>query len=397
MVRYDPFDAEIIHGDPYPIYQQLRDEAPAYYIERYDCWALSRFADVWNAGDDDNFSSARGSASGHLLTKVQPLMRMLNTMDPPDHTRLRALLRPLFSPSRMRQLEPAFRSFIVECLDALREREVIDVVGEFAQPLATYVACTVAGFPRADGALLRKLVHRFFGREEGVDGMTADGVRAQEEMVEYFAGLIAERRRAPHDSGDALGALLRFEHDGAPIPDEEVASNLMLLLLGATDTLPKVLANTFHRLQQNPEQRAQVVADPGLALDAFHEALRIDMPTQYMCRSLLRDAELHGQKLRAGQPVLLLYAAANRDEREFPDPDAYRLDRRPPRHLGFSHGTHACLGLHAARAEGRLAIEEFLARFPAYEVQEDGSERLATEFVQGYSKLSVRLRPQGPS
>jgi len=391
MVRYDPFDPEIIHGDPHPIYKRLRDEAPAYYVERYECWALSRFEDVWNAGDDPNISSARGSTAGHLLTKVQPLLRMLNTMDPPEHTRLRALLRPLFSPGRMRRLEPEFRNFICECLDALRDREVVDVVSEFAQPLATFVACTVAGFPSADGAMLRELVHRFLGREKGVDGMTADGVRAQEEMGVYFARLIAERRRAPGDAEDALALLLRFEQDRRPIPDEEVAANLLLLLIGGTDTLPKVLANAFHRLDRNPAQRAQVVADPGLALDAFHEALRIDMPTQYMCRELLRDAELHGLKLRAGQPLLLLYAAANRDEREFPDPDSYRLDRRPARHLGFSHGTHACLGLHAARAEARIGIQKFLARFPGYEVQADGIERFETEFVQGYSKLPVRL------
>ena len=390
-VRYDPFDPEIIHGDPHPIYKKLRDEAPAYYIERYDCWALSRFEDVWNAGDDPNVSSARGSASGHLLTKVQPLLRMLNTMDPPDHTRLRAILRPLFSPGRMRRLEPEFLRFVRERLDTLRGRDVVDVVGEFAQPLATFVACTVAGFPSGDGAMLRELVHRFFGREKGVDGMTSDGVRAQQEMVLYFAELIADRRRAPRDADDALAALLRFELNGRRMPDEEVASNLVLLLLGATDTLPKVFANTLHRLSQDPAQRASVVADPGIALDAFHEALRIDMPTQYMCRSLLRDTELHGEKLRAGQPILLLYAAANRDEREFPDPDAYRIDRRPPRHLGFSHGTHACLGLHAARAEGRLGLQEFLARFPDYEVQEDGIERFETEFVQGYSKLPVEL------
>jgi cytochrome P450 len=397
MVRYDPFDPEIIHGDPHPIYRQLRDEAPAYYVERFDCWALSRFEDVWRAGDDPNVSSARGSASGHLLTRVQPLLRMLNTMDPPDHTRLRALLRPLFSPGRMRRLEPAFRSFVCERLDALRDREVIDVVGEFAQPLATFVACTVAGFPSADGALLRELVHRFFAREAGVDGMTADGVRAQEDMVRYFARLITERRHVPQVADDALGVLLRYEHGGCPIPDEEVASNLVLILLGATDTLPKVFANTLQRLEQHPAQRARVVAEPGLALDAFHEALRIDMPTQYMCRSLLNDAELHGEKLRAGQPLLLLYASANRDEREFADPDAYRLDRRPPRHLGFSHGTHACLGLHAARAEGRIALAEFLARFPDYEVEADGAERFATEFVQGYAKLPIRLRPRTAS
>jgi hypothetical protein len=392
MLRYDPFDPEIVHGDPHPIYRRLRDEAPVYYVERFDCWALSRFEDVWRAGDDPNVSSARGSTGGHLLTKVQPLLRMLNTMDPPDHTRLRGLLRPLFSPARMRQLEPDFRGFVTATLDGLRDRDEIDAVAELAQPLATFVASTVAGFPPGDSALLRDLVNRFFHREPGVDGMTEEGVRAQEEIGAYFARLVAERRRAPARGEDALAVLLGYEERGRPIPDEEVAANLMLLLIGGTDTLPKVLANTLHRLARAPDARARVAADPRLALDAFHEALRIDMPTQYMCRSLLRDAELHGQKLRAGQPLLLLYAAANRDEREFPDPDAFRLARRPPRHLGFGHGTHACLGLHAARAEGRIAVEEFLARFPHYAVREDGIERYETEFVKGYSKLPVRLR-----
>jgi cytochrome P450 len=115
------------------------------------------------------------------------------------------------------------------------------------------------------------------------------------------------------------------------------------------------------------------------------------MPTQYMCRALLGDWELRGQKMRAGQPILLLYTSANRDEREFPDPDTFRIDRRPPRHLGFSHGTHACLGLHAARAEARIGIQEWLARFPDYEVLESGIERFETEFVKGYSKMPVRF------
>jgi len=392
MPSYDPFAHEIIHGDPHPIYKRLRDEAPVYYIERFDCWALSRFEDVWNACDDPNVSSASGSTSGHLLTKIQPLQRMLNTMDPPDHTRLRAMIRPLFSPGRMRRLEPEIRRFVTEALDAARDREEIDVVTGFGQPLATFVACSVAGFPREDGAMLRDLVHRFFARKPGFDGMTEEGVRAAQEMTAYFVGLCAERRRHPREAEDALGVLLAFEENGRRIPDEEVAANLSLLLIGGTDTLPKVIANTLHRLYCNPDQRARVIADPGLAQDAFHEALRIDMPTQYMCRSLLADAELRGQKLRAGQPIVLLYASANRDEREFPDPDTFRLDRRPPRSLGFSHGTHACLGLHAARAEARIGVQEFLARFPRYEVQEDRIERFETEFVQGYAKMPIRLR-----
>jgi cytochrome P450 len=391
MLRYDPFAHEIIHGDPHPIYERLRDEAPLYYVERFDAWALSRFEDVWKACDDPNVSSARGSTSGHLLTKVQPLQRMLNTMDPPDHTRLRAMIRPLFSPGRMRRLEPEIRSFVSAAFDAARDRDEIDIVTDFAQPLATFVACTVAGLPRKDGDMLRALVHRFFERKPGFDGMTEEGVRAAEEMTTYFVGLCAERRRHPQDEEDALGVLLAFEHEGRPISDEEVAANLMLLLIGGTDTLPKAFANTLLRLHRNPDQRARVVADP-LAQDAFHEALRIDMPTQYMCRSLLADAELHGRKLRAGQPVLLLYASANRDEREFPEPERYRLDRRPPRSLGFSHGTHACLGLHAARLEARIGLQEFLARFPHYEIQEERIERFETEFVQGCAKMPIRLR-----
>ena len=392
MLAYDPFAHEIIHGDPHPIYKRLRDEAPVYYIERFDSWALSRFEDVWNACDDPRVSSARGSTSGHLLTKIQPLQRMLNTMDPPDHTRLRAMIRPLFSPGRMRRLEPEIRRFVTEALDAARDREELDVVTGFGQPLATFVACSVAGFPREDGAMLRDLVHRFFDRKPGFDGMTEEGVRAAEEMTAYFVGLCVERRRRPREDEDALSVLLAFEENGRRIPDEEVGANLLLLLVGGTDTLPKVFANTLHRLHRHPEQRARVVADPGLVQDAFHETLRIDMPTQYMCRSLLADMELHGQRLRAGQPIVLLYASANRDGREFPDPELFRIDRRPPRTLGFSHGTHACLGLHAARAEARIGLEEFLARYPHYEVQEDRIERFETEFVQGAAKMPIRLR-----
>jgi cytochrome P450 len=160
---------------------------------------------------------------GHLLTKVQPLYRMLNTMDPPDHTRLRALLRPLFSPGRMRKLEVEFRRFIRTTLDGLRDRKEVDVVSDFAQPLATFVACAVAGFPSEDGLMLRDLVNGFFDREPGVDGMTEAGVKAQAEMAAYFIGLAAERRRKPRAGDDALGVLLGFEQDGRPIPDEEIA------------------------------------------------------------------------------------------------------------------------------------------------------------------------------
>jgi hypothetical protein len=391
MVHYDPFADEIVHGDPYPIYKRMRDEAPVYHVERYDCYALSRFADVWEAClDAESYSAARGTTAGHLLTRVQPVTPMLNLMDPPEHTRLRAELRPLFSPGRMRQLEPEIRRFVVERLDAFAGRDEVDVVSELAQPLATFVASRVAGFPDADGPRLRDLVQRFFHREPGVDGMSPEGLRALEEMLAYFARLSAERRRRPSDVHDALAVLHAFEGPSTKT-DEDIASHLSLLLVGGTDTLPKAFANAVLRLHQHPDQRAAVGADPSRALDAFHEALRLDMPTQYMCRTVVSDVTLHGVTMPAGRPVLFLYASANRDEREFPDPDRFDIGRPLARHLGFGHGTHACLGIHAARLEATVALQELLARHPRYEVPADGLERYQTEFVKGYSKLPIRL------
>ena len=391
MVEYSPFAEEIIHGDPFPIYKALRDEAPLYYLEEYDAWALSRFEDVWNACADVNFSSVRGSTTGHILTKKLPLLRMLNIMEAPDHTKLRSTLRPHFGPGRMRKLLPEFRAYIEETLDALQDRDEIDVVTDFAQGLATFVACTVAGLPKEDGEMLRGLVAAFFERAEGVAGFTDEGVQAQAQMIEYFQALSAERRKRPGDADDVLNVLHGIELDGRRMEDFEVATNMTLFLVGGTDTLPKVFANTMYRLHQNPDERDRVVADPARALDAFHEALRVDMPTQNMCRSLNQDTEMYGTKLKAGQPVLLLYAAANRDEREFPDPDAFLMDRNPTRHLGFGHGTHACLGLHAARAEATMGLQEMLRRFPNYAVREEGLVKFQTEFVQGYSNMPILL------
>ena len=273
----------------------MRNEAPAYYIERFDSWALTRFVDVWTACNDPNVSSSRGSVAGHLLTKVQPLQRMLNVMDKPDPTRLRALARSYFAPIRMRELENEFRSFITNLLDtAARDRDELDVVNDFAQPFATYIACQVTGLPREDGDMLRDLVVRFFTREPGVDGVTESGLQAMKELDEYFMRLCVDRRRKGGGGDDTLGALLSYRENGRPMPDEEVAQNLSLIIIGGTDTVPKVFGSTLHRLFHNPDARARVVADSDLALDAFHETLRIDMPTQYMARCLLADTDRYG-------------------------------------------------------------------------------------------------------
>ena len=156
------------------------------------------------------------------------------------------------------------------------------------------------------------------------------------------------------------------------------------------ETLPKVLANGLVRLAEYPEQRARLARDPSLVPDAFDEICRYDMPTQLLGRTLRRDVRLHGQTLRAGQPVMFLYASANHDPREFTDPDRFDIGRKPPRILTFGAGAHQCLGRHVARMEGRICLEEILARFPHYEVDLERAVRLHTEFVQGFASLPVR-------
>ena len=391
MVDYNPFSAEIMEN-PYPIYRQLRTEAPVYRLADYPCWALSRFEDVWNASmDAKSYSVALGTTPAQQLTKVQPVTPMINNLDPPDHTRLRSQFRPFFAPARIRDLDPTIRALFASALDELVERGGGDLVGEFGTRVATKIASIVAGIPLEDGEMLYELVKRFFGREEGVDGMTQDGIAAMMEMFEYFGELARKRRAVGTHGADPLDILIDFEQEGRPFSDEEIASHMSMLLIGGSETFPKVFANLARRLAEYPDQRAKVAADPSLAPDAFTEGLRYDMPTQFLGRTLIRDVEIRGEKLREGESVIFLYASANRDEAEFDDPDRFDIERRPPRILSFGHGTHACLGIHVAKAEGRIALEELLARDAEYEIDLDGAERLRTEFVQGFASLPIRL------
>ena len=388
MIDYDPFDARV-RADPLPYYTALREEAPVYYIEKYDAWALSRFEDIWACSSDPRFSAASGTAPAQVLTKEQPLTPMLNVMDPPAHTRLRAAIRKSFLPASIRQLEPVARKLFDGLLDEVQERGECDVVQDLAARLSVQAACMAIGLPAEDGRHLTELVQRFFTHDPDEQGMAESGLAALGELTDYCTGRARERRRRPEEGPRALDALLRFDNDGRPFSDEEIGSHLTMLIIGGSETFPKTLANGIVRLWQHPEQRAALIEDPSQIPAAYDEILRFDMPTQFLCRTLREDLTLHGQSLRKGQGVLFLYASANRDEREFDKPDRFDIARRAQRFLSFGAGTHACLGTHVARMEGRVTLEAILSRMPDYEVQLDRAQRLRTEFVQGYSHLPI--------
>lgn len=392
MIRYDPFAPEVME-DPHPIYARLREEAPCYHIEKWDAYALSRFEDIWQASmDAENYTTVFGTTSSQLLTRVQPPSPMINLMDPPQHTRLRSRIARFFTPGTVRRLEPRIQQFVDEAFAPFLDGEEGDLFNDFAAKVSVKVACLANGFPMEDAEMLNRLVWRFFAREEGVEGITPDGLAAMGEMFAYFADLIRARRKKGISDGSVIDVLLEVEIDGRRFSDEECGSHLSMFLIGGSETFPKVFSSAIHRLWQHPDQRARCARDFALIPGAFQETLRYDMPTQFLMRTLERDVTLHGVTMRAGRPVLFLYPSANRDPREFERPDEFDIDRRPPRILSFGHGIHACIGQHFARLEGRLCLEKVLRHMPEYEVQEDRLRRIRTEFVQGWESMPVRWR-----
>jgi cytochrome P450 len=391
MLDYDPF-AEWVRSDPYPVYKRLRDEAPACYLPKYDAWALSRFQDIWDASSDAaSYSTARGVSPAQVLTKEQPVTPMLNTLDPPAHTRLRSVIRQCFLPNHLRTLEPVARKLVGDLIDLAVPRGTFDVVGDLGSQLSVRVACLAIGLPVSDANYLNRLVTSFFHHDPDTQGMAPEGLAALQELSDYCLHRIRECRRRPRESPEAIHALARFELDGRRFSDEEAASHVTMLVIGGSETFPKTLANGVLRLWQHPDQRRACAKDPALVPDAYNEIVRYDMPTQFLCRTLKRDVELHGQRLREGQSAMFLYASANHDEREFESPDVFDIRRRPQRILSFGAGTHQCLGTHVARMEGRLTLQAILERMPDYEVDLDRAVRLRTEFVQGFASLPIRF------
>ena len=394
MIDYDPFRQDV-REDPYPWYRRLRDESPVHYLEKYDAWAISRFQDIWDCSSHPAFSTARGSAPAQVLTRDQPVTPMLNVMDPPQHTRLRSVIRKCFMPSHLRGLEPVARELFEGLVDEVIERGECDVVQELGSRLSVQLACMAIGLPVEDGPLLDGYVKRFFEHDPDGGGVSQRGLVALQEMTAYCLDRVRERRKSPGDGAEALNALVRFELDGRAFSDEEAASHVTMLIIGGSETFPKTLANGVRRLWEFPEQRARLAADPAGVPDAYNEILRFDMPTQFLCRTLTEDVELAGQTLRAGQATMFLYASANHDEREFEDPDRFDIGRCAQRLLSFGAGTHACLGTHVARLEGKITLETLLARMPDWECDLERAERFQTEFVQGFSSLPIRFTP-GP-
>jgi cytochrome P450 len=317
---------------------------------------------------------------------------MLNTLDPPFHTAFRSALMGYFTPGRVKRLEPQIARFVDDAFAEVRELEECDVFGQFAAKVSVKVACLANGFPLEDSDMLNDLVWRFFAREEGVSGMTPDGVSAMLELFAYFHALIAKRRAAGAREETVVDLVCRFEKDGQRFSPDDAASHLSMFIIGGAETFPKTFASAVHRLAQHPEQRAWLVKDKSLIPDAYREVLRYDMPTQYLMRKIVRPVRFHDKQCQPGSNVAFLYPSANRDPREFERPDVFDVRRKSPRILSFGHGVHLCIGQHFAKTEAKLCIERLLGFAPEYAVKAEKLKRLRTEFVQGWATMPIRWR-----
>jgi cytochrome P450 len=389
-LRFSPYDYQV-HEDPYPLYARLRDEAPAYRNDEIGFWALSRYADVAAAfREPARFSNANGVSLEPSVwgPRAHRSMSFL-ALDPPRHTRMRALVARGFTPRRVRDMEESIRALTRQYLEPALEAGSAEFVADFAGRLPMDVISNMMGVPGPDRDEIRRLADAVVHREQGVLDVPPSGVEAALRLAGYFAELVSQRRRQP--AADLTSALTQAEIDGDKLTDDEVIGFLFLMVVAGNETTTKLLANAIYWGWRFPAELAKPLADPDRVPDWIEETLRYDTSTQFLARTAAEDFTAHGQLISAGTRVLLLVGSANRDPRAFADPDAYDLDRDTSALVSFGAGRHYCLGANLARLEATVALTEFASRVASYEIDEEAARRVHSVSVRGFASLPMRL------
>jgi cytochrome P450 len=390
---WDPFDIEI-DTDPYEIWRRLRDDAPTYFNDRYDFYALSRYDDVEAAHRDPRtFSSAHGTVLELMGPNPIGGGQMI-FLDPPDHTRLRTLVSRAFTPRRIGALEDRVRELCRDFLDAAATDGRFDYVQDFGARLPAMVIASLLGVPLEDQNRVRGLIDQVFHIEPGVGMINDVSFGAQIELHGYLMDQLDQRDRSPRD--DMLTDLVRAEivdDEGATrhLTREEGATFANLLISAGTETVARLLGWAAVVLDAHPDQRAELAADPSLIPNAVEELLRFEAPSPVQGRWTTSTVTVAGHAIPAGSKVLLLTGSAGRDERKYPRADEFDVHRRFDHHVSFGYGIHFCLGAALARMEGRIALEETLARFPEWTVDADASRRLHTSTVRGWVNVLIEV------
>jgi cytochrome P450 len=395
-IYYDPYDFAI-DADPHPVWRRLREEAPLYRNQKHDFWALSRFDDV-EAGllDWRTYISGRGSVLEFIKSGMKMPPGVFLFEDPPVHDVHRSVISRAFTPRRMAAIEPQIRAFCVRSLDPLVGSGGFDFIADLGSQMPMRVIGMLLGIPEADQEEIRDNIDEGLRLEEGRPAdptarRTAPGaIKDAGNFPEYIAW------RRQHPSDDLMTELLeaRFVDDtGAErqLRDDELLNMIGLLAGAGNETTTRLIGWTGFLLDRFPDQRRLVARDRGLVANAIEEILRFEAPSPVQARYVTRDVEHYGAKVPEGSSLLLLNGSANRDHRRFENPDQLDVRRRIDHHLSFGYGIHFCVGAALARLEGRVALEEVLARWPDWEVDHDRAAMARTSTVRGWERLPVRV------
>jgi cytochrome P450 len=389
-MELNPFAYEF-HDDPYPTYTWLREQAPLYRNEKLDFWALSRFRDVLSGLVDwKTYSSAEGILLERLDPRMFDVTPMMIFMDPPRHDRLRRLVSHAFTARRVADLELLIRDTAVRLVDQLDAAGGGDFVKDLSGPFPMEVIFTLIGVPDADRGQLRAWTDQALDRDPDRPDIPPRAVEASLELMRYWFGLLEDLRRRPNDG--LMCALMDAEvstDDGSTtrLSDGEIVGFCSLLGGAGTETTTKLLGYAAVLFARHLEAYDTVRADHTRLPGAVEELLRYTSPAQYAARTVTRDVEWYGQIVPKNSRLLFLIGAANRDPAEFDRPDTFDINRNISQALGFGQGVHFCLGANLARLETRIALEEFMTRFPRYTVDEARCERVHMSNVHGYASV----------
>ncbi|CDO90943.1 cytochrome [Mycobacterium triplex] len=395
---FDPFSEEFFN-DPYPTYRRMREEAPVYYDETHDFYALARHEDVSAAFKDyETYSSARGIDLAMVKNNDLPKdSRSMIFMDPPEHRRMRSLVNKVFTPRAITSLKDTVTELIEYHLSRI-DPDRFDVVADFSALFPVEVISTVLGVPAEHRQQIRHWVDTSLHREPGQIEMGEANWEAVTQIGSYYFNLVQERRKAPQD--DMISGLIAAEverDDGGTtrLDDLEITGFATLLGGAGAETVTKLVGNAVVQFARNPDQWQKLLDDRGKVPAAVEEVLRYEAPAQYNVRCSLKDVQLHGVTIPAGKPVFLLGGSANRDPSAFTDADKFDIDRdrTEAQNLGFGYGVHSCLGAALARLESAIALNKLLDLMPRYEVLWDDCKRVSMQNVAGWSNVPVRVLP----
>ena len=395
-VSYDPYDFEI-DADPYPVWKRMRDEAPLYYNEQHDFYALSRFEDVEPGLIDwETFSSGRSDILEIIKANVELPPGLILFEDPPVHDVHRGLLSRVFTPKKMNELEPKVREFCAaQPRPARRHRAASTSSATSARRCRCARSATCSASPSRTRR--RSATGSTKGSAARAKARSSRSRTSPEMSSDIFGDYIDWRTaaplRRPHDPAAATRSSSTRPAPTRTLTREEVLMVVNLIAGAGNETTTRLIGWTGKVLAEHPDQRRQIAEDRSLVPQAIEELLRYEAPSPVQARYVTRDTEHHGQTVPEGSAMLLLVASANRDERRYPDADRFDIHRKIVHNLTFGYGIHFCLGAALARLEGRVALDEVLQRFPEWEVDWDHAVQARTSTVRGWESLPVVTRP----